>query len=665
MIENKIVLYLYQSVCSKKMFSNYWMNFNTKFFVFFTLLLNGSFANAQTCQGSLGDPIVNFNFGAGSNPGAPLAATNYLFTSTDCPTDGSYTVRNNTSSCFGNTWHSVASDHTGNANGYFMLINASVAPSAFYVDTVRGLCPNTTYEFAAWIMNVILPNACNGNSNQPNITFSIEQTNGTVIQTSATGNIPPTSTPSWTRRQTFFTTGTGITDVVLRMVNNAAGGCGNDLALDDITFRACGPLVTPTISGSTTDTASICEGTAQTVNLSASVSAGYNMPAFQWQQSFNGGTYTDIVGQNTTTMQVQFPANAPVGIYNYRIQVAEGTNSTSPQCRISSSPITITVNPKPTAVITGNSPVCENSSILLTASGGISYDWQGPANFTSTASQPILPNAQLPNAGNYTVKVTAVNGCFVLASTNIVVNPAPVATAFAVNDTICDGTGTLLQANGGSSYSWFPVQFLSTPLLQNTQAKPLQSTNYKVEVKNTFGCTDTASVNLTVIKKPIVNAGIDQNTIVGKPIQLAGTVSGNFQSFSWSPNSFITDVTVLTPIVTPPGDFRYILTALSACGVVSDSMEIKIYKGLFIPNAFSPNRDGKNDTWNVPALEAYPQHLLTIFNRYGQMVFQRKNSFVPWNGFFKGQLLPAGVYTYLIDLNNATPVLKGTILMIK
>jgi gliding motility-associated-like protein len=647
------------------MYSNHWMNFNTNFFVFFILLLNGSHANAQTCQGSLGDPIVNFNFGAGANPGSPLPATSYNYFASDCPTDGSYTIRTNTNSCFANTWHSVTGDHTGNANGYFMLINASVASSAFYVDTVRGLCPNTTYEFAAWIMNVIKPTACNGNANQPNITFSIEQTNGTVIQTSVTGNIPPTNAPIWTRRQTFFTTGAGITDVVLRMVNNAAGGCGNDLALDDITFRACGPLVTPIITGTNSDTASICEGTAQTVNLSANVSAGYNMPAYQWQQSFNGGPYTNVAGQNTTTLQVQFPANAAIGVYNYRLQVAEGSNFSSPQCRISSSPIAITVNQTPTAVITGNSPVCENNSISLSASGGVSYDWQGPANFTSTASQPVVPNAQLSNAGNYTVKLTAVNGCFVFASTNIDVNPAPVAFATAVNDTICAGTGTFLQASGGDTYSWFPIQFLSTPMLPNTQAAPVQSATYNVEVKSTFGCTDTASVNLTVVKKPVVNAGIDQITIGGKPLQLVGTVSGNFQSFIWSPNSFITNVASLTPVVTPPGDFRYILTAVNDCGVVSDSMEIKTSKGLFIPNAFSPNRDGKNDTWNVPALEAYPKHLLTIFNRYGQVVFQRKNSFEPWTGFFKGQLLPAGVYTYFIDLNNATPVLKGTILMIK
>src|SRR5688572_12429748 len=122
--------------------------------VFLTVLMLIAYVvNGQLCQGSLGDPLVNITFGNGANPGAPLsaAATGYQFVSSDCPNDGFYTVRNNTNSCFGNSWHSLAGDHTGHGSGYFMLVNASIQPSAFYVDTVRGLCGSSTYEFAAWV----------------------------------------------------------------------------------------------------------------------------------------------------------------------------------------------------------------------------------------------------------------------------------------------------------------------------------------------------------------------------------------------------------------------------------------------------------------------------------------------------------------------------------
>ena len=188
---------------------------------------------AQLCQGSLGDPIVNITFGSGSNPGAPIAAaaTGYQYYAGDCPNDGFYTIINNSVSCYGNSWFNITSDHTGNPGGYFMLVNASIQPSAFYLDTVRGLCGNTTYEFAAWIMNVIRAESCGGNSNQPNLSFTIEKTDGTLLLTYNTGNIAPSSSPQWRQYGFFLTTPANVTDIVLRIVNNAAGGCGNDLAL--------------------------------------------------------------------------------------------------------------------------------------------------------------------------------------------------------------------------------------------------------------------------------------------------------------------------------------------------------------------------------------------------------------------------------------------------
>src|SRR5690349_210843 len=135
---------------------------------FLLLVLTGPciISRAQLCTGSLGDPVIHITFGSGNNPGPPLraATTYYTYVSTDCPNDGSYTVRNSTSGCFGSTWYDVLLDHTPNdTNGYFMLVNASYQPGDFYVDTVKGLCGSTTYEFAAWIMNVLRPSACGFN----------------------------------------------------------------------------------------------------------------------------------------------------------------------------------------------------------------------------------------------------------------------------------------------------------------------------------------------------------------------------------------------------------------------------------------------------------------------------------------------------------------------
>ena len=249
----------------------------------------------------------------------------------------------------------------------------------------------------------------------------------------------------------------------------------------------------------------------------------------------------------------------------------------------------------------------------------------------------------------------------------MVINAAPIATVSFATDTICAGSTTLLQASGGTNYEWFPTSGLSMPQQQVTQASPINSIVYNVKVSNIFGCMDTASIDIKVVKAPIVNAGVDKITSVGKAVQLTGSISGDIAGFSWSPINFISNETTLTPLVNPPTDYEYVLTAVAPknCGTFTDTVQVKIINGIFIPNAFSPNGDGKNDTWNVPGLEIYPLHTLTIFDRYGQIIFQRKNTFVPWNGFYKGQLLSAGAYTYLINLNNGTQVLKGSFLMVR
>ena len=80
------------------------------------------------------------------------------------------------------------------------------------------------------------------------------------------------------------------------MTNNAPGGCGNDILLDDITFRACGPLVTATING-LADSVDVCTGDNSVFTLTANVSAGYTDPVYQWQTSVNNGaSWTNVPG---------------------------------------------------------------------------------------------------------------------------------------------------------------------------------------------------------------------------------------------------------------------------------------------------------------------------------------------------------------------------------
>ncbi|MBC7936627.1 MAG: gliding motility-associated C-terminal domain-containing protein [Rhizobacter sp.] len=642
---------------------------NKRIFLTVSIVVNFINAYSQLCTGSLGDPLVNISFGSGSNPGPALAAaaTGYQFVSGDCPGDGFYSVRNNTSACFGNTWHTLNADHTGNNNGYFMLVNASLQPSAFYVDTVKGLCGGSTYEFAAWIMNVILPSSCNGNSNQPNLTFTIERTNGTILQTYNSNNIPPTPAPTWKQYGFFFTTPAGVSDIVLRIVNNAPGGCGNDLALDDITFRPCGPQLTPAVAGQPGTSANLCEGIATTYTYSCTVSAGFNTPVFQWQQRFNNSTWTDIAGANTTTYINNVLSNAPLGIYEYRLTVAEAGNIASPQCRISSLPIRLTINANPVASAINNGPVCEGTTIQLTSTGGTQYNWTGPNGYAASGASVTILNTSQTQAGSYNVLVTNAAGCIANAATNIIVQPAPLVIVAFPDTAICIKDSIMLIAAGAPNFQWIPAAGLSAAGVATPNASPAVPTIYTVIGTNAAGCKDSATIDVNVYNKAIANAGPDKTIISGGAATLSAVIEGDYLSFSWTASPDIADPTVLQPVVSPLADATYQLNVASknGCGSSSDQVNVNFYTGIFIPNTFTPNNDGRNDTWNIPALDAYPGFQLKVFNRYGQAIFENNHLNQPWNGSFKGQPLEMGAYIYFIRLNNELPVLKGTVIIMR
>lgn len=637
--------------------------------LFCLLVLCCTRLDAQLCQGSLGDPIVNITFGAGSNPGAPLTAatTAYQYVANDCPNDGFYTVRNSTSACFSNSWYTLQRDHTGDPGGYFMLVNASYQPSAFYLDTVKGLCGGTTYEFAAWVMNVQTIGACSPSPILPNLTFSIERTDGTILQSYNTNNLVQDASPTWKQFGFFFTTPSNVQDVVLRIFNNAQGGCGNDLALDDITFRPCGPQLQPTITGSTSSNVNLCEGTAGQFEFNCTVSAGFNNPSFQWQERLNGGNWVDIPGENNITLIRNFPATAALGTYTYRLTAAEQGNLGTPQCRVASTALSVRVAPYPVVNLQTNAPVCENGLLQLSASDGMSYQWTGPGGFQSTQQQINFAQAQLGNSGQYNVTVTNDAGCAISDNIQATVNPNPAVTVAPATETICEGKTVQLSAQGGDTYEWLPATRLSDATIANPVASPTTTTTYQVIATNQFSCKDTAETIVNVIHHPQANAGEDKWIVQGTSAQLNGTATGENLSYSWTPVLYMNNPASLTPVITPPHDTTYVLKVVSndGCGEATDTVKVFVYKDVFIPNTFTPNGDGINDTWYIPALSAYPNFELFVYDRWGHLVWQAKKSNVHWDGRSKGQPLPMGAYVYMLDLKEGGKLLKGTVSIVR
>ncbi len=367
---------------------------------------------AQICNGSLGDPAVNITFGKGpSGPSPSVPSGSYTYVSDNCPNDGYYTITSYTSDCFNDSWHTLSNDHTGGGN--FMLVNASYAPGDFFLTTVTDLCPNTTYEFAAWVVNVMN----RFGSIEPNLTFRTETPDGTVLGKYDTGNIPVSSSPDWQQYGFFFTTPATNATIVLRITNNAPGGIGNDLALDDITFRPCGEKITAGVKGAG-DTVHVCIGNTDIYTLNSGISSSYVNPLYRWQSSTDGGTtWQDIPGA-TNESYVRLPTGA--GIYLYRLTITEAASAAVASCRIASNVLMINVHDKPyveagpertyisgypvtlTPVVTGEEPT---------------YLWT--PDFYITDVHALMPDVTPPTETLYTLSVTSAFGCSNKDSVNV------------------------------------------------------------------------------------------------------------------------------------------------------------------------------------------------------------------------------------------------------
>jgi len=194
-------------------------------------------------------PQITIHFGSGNvydiNTGG---YSNYERVQNYCPNDGHYAYTNYTSDCFGGAWHTVTEDHTpGDISGNMMLVNSSYNPGSFFRVKLNGLKSGSVYQFALWLMNVCKISDPCPSVLLPDITIRLQTETGTTVAQFGTGEIIRTEEPHWTQYRALFTMPASETSLTLTMINNNPGGCGNDFALDDITFREC-VLPTPAVT---------------------------------------------------------------------------------------------------------------------------------------------------------------------------------------------------------------------------------------------------------------------------------------------------------------------------------------------------------------------------------------------------------------------------------
>ncbi len=655
-------------------------------FTILFLLLLLPVVKAQTCNGSVGDPIVDITFGSGPTIGPPLPAgttSNLSYLGFDCPNDGQYTITNKTGNCFNSSWYSLT-DHTGDPNGYFMLVNASYDPSVFYVQTIDGLCTGTTYQFAVWIANM-----CNFSSSiQPNITLTIENTDGTILSSISTGNIPiSVGAAQWKQYSINFTMPVGVSSVVIRMKNNAPGGIGNDIAIDDITFRPIGPAITVSSSDFTSDSMLLCIKDKRNLTFHSSVEKCYATTAYQWQVSVNDGlTWTDIAGANSPDY-TRTPTDA--GIFEYRLTVAQLNNINNAICRVASKKFKVTVYGENVRTINISNPdgaVCESSPVTFRAATTYAgsnpfFQWMINTQPVGAANDSIFTTSNLANGDRIDCYFASTLPCNDPLTSNVVPVNVLTKARTSIDGFICEGenyeghttTGVYEDAFPGSNgcdsirtlnLVVYPKEHtvFDTSICYGTSYSGLDKEGtYNYTYPSVHGCDSVHTIVLHVL--PDINAKPRLDTLLCTGDSIAYS-PGVFDTYLWQDGS-----TRNPYIIVHGGSYR--VTAGNKCGTAVKTISV-VEKVCVVgfPTAFTPNGDGRNDIFRVVNGYNIGVYQLMVFNRWGQKVFESADPQRGWDGSSSGKRADNGVYLWFCTyINRDKPSekvsLRGTVVLMR
>lgn len=291
--------------------------------------------------------------------------------------------------------------------------------------------------------------------------------------------------------------------------------------------------------------------------------------------------------------------------------------------------------------------VCSSNTLQLESSDedAIIFEWS-----TGATTATIHVNQE----GLYWVK--AMNNCSVTTDT-FNVQFANIAIDLGNDTAICIGESITLDASdpGISNYSWNTGSTGAT--LEVSQAGTYHVTgSYK-------GCIVSDTIIISITEPELYIAENDTTICNDQPLTLHA-YTNPVSTYSWS-NGDQDNSTVATTAGT------YTVTATNECGTYQDSVQIQVQNcdcKLFTPNVFSPNGDGKNDTYGIQLACQPTTYSLSIYNRYGQRIFQTTSPTATWDGTFNGQLLDAGTYFYYITFKSPTGIemeYKGDIMLIR
>jgi gliding motility-associated-like protein len=492
----------------------------------------------------------------------------------------------------------------------------------------------------------------------------------TDTSTAATGTITnwywsfgDGQTVNKTNGNPFYHKYTGAGPFLLKLVVTGSNGCKSDTLTKTINLI-------PSPPAKFGFNRNVCLGDAIVFSDSSYVTSS---SITQWQWNF--GNSVTAIKTNSTPFSYTYPA---AGAYMVSL-ITLGTNG----CKSDTFKLPVAVTTKPSANFTISGKPCKDS--LFSFTSATAFNASIPTNWYWNYGDGATANINNTNIGthayaigtNYTIKhLVTYGGCvsdtFTLSIP--VVKPNPTA-SFNISSTVfCEDLPIDFVGTASVDVTIWRWDFgnglgSNVPPFSKTYANPYNG-NIKLQVLTVDGCGSALDLKqISIAPAPNVNAGPDILLKLGDAKIINATISNpaNY-NFVWTPSIELNNATILNPLTSSSTERTYKIKAIDKVNgcVGVDSVLVSPYSKIFIPNAFSPNEDGKNDKWIIPALDAYPNCTVVIYNRYGQKIFESFGYKIAWDGIFKGKQQPAGAYAYFINTGDDTiGTFKGTVLLIR
>ena len=593
-----------------------------------------------------------------SNPGSGLGGGQYA----------SIAVFNNVTAAYAGTWIAIATDANGctsDTASTIVVVNPALSPTVTISASATNICAGTTVSFTAtasnagnsptyqWLVNskkvgtnspvfssnsfanndavsciVSASGPCAGASDISNtIVISVDATGtptfdaiGPFCQNSTAPALPPTSKEGIAGTWSPASINTSaIGAATYTFTPSSAGNCSTPVSLIITIVRSITPTF-PTIAGS------YCQNSTAPA-LPSTSNEGI------------AGTWSPTV-INTSVL----------GTATYIFTPSGGSCSTPVSLNI-----TIVSSLSPTFDAIG--PLCQNSTapaLPPTSKEGVAGTWS-----------PAGINTSVMGTATYTFTPSSTGNCAIPASLDVTIVNSITPTFPTIADSYCqNATAPALPPTSkeGVNGTWSPSSINTTTV---------GSTLYTF-TPTTGQCGTSSQISIAINPLPTLIMGPDVTIAAGASTTLNVSVTGNIISYQWLPPTGLNNATIEDPVASPSTSTVYTLDVIDAnqCEA-SDSIKINVAGGgggsskILVPNAFSPNGDGINDTWVITNLSAYPGATLDVFNRYGQLVFHSENYNKAWDGTFNGKPLPAATYYYIIDPKNNEKKLAGSVTLFK